>query len=174
MTFVNATSTNLIATSATSTNFFSTLLNAVTAYFTTLTTTGTTTLATAGGRVGIGTTTPNHTLDVQGNIGLASSGYINFGVVDSTSGYGFRDNAGAIEYKNSNGGWTSFASAGAGGGQLLAVYSTSTAGTNITVNFNGSSNSSPSFSGGVLTLPSNASHIVVETWGAGGGGGWGV
>lgn len=170
MTFVNATSTRLFATNATSTNFFSTLINAATALFTNLTTTGTTTLATTGGRVGVGTTTPNHTLDVQGNIGLASSGYINFGSVDSTSGYGFRDNAGAIEYKNSNGGWTSFASAGAGGGQLLAVYSTSTAGTNITVNFNGSANSSPSYSGGVLTLPSNASHIVVETWGAGGGG----
>ncbi len=171
MTFVNATSTRLFATNASSTNFFSTLINAVTALFTNLTTTGTTTLATTGGRVGVGTTTPNHTLDVQGNIGLASSGYINFGSVDSTSGYGFRDNAGAIEYKNSNGGWTSFASAGAGGGQLLAVYSTSTVGTNITVNFNGSANSSPSYSGGVLTLPSNASHIVVETWGAGGGGG---
>ncbi len=170
-TATNATTTNLIATNATSTNFFSTALQAITAAFTTLSTTGTTTLATTGGRVSIGTTTPNHTLDVQGNIGLASSGYINFGVVDSTSGYGFRDNAGAIEYKNSNGGWTSFASAGAGGGQLLAVFSTSTAGTNITVNFNGSSNSSPSYSGGVLTLPSNASHIVVETWGAGGGGG---
>ena len=170
MTFANATSTRLFATNASSTNFFSTLINAVTALFTNLTTTGTTTLATNGGRVGIGTTTPNHTLDVQGNIGLASSGYINFGAVDSTSGYGFRDNAGAIEYKNSNGGWTSFASAGAGGGQLLAVYSTSTVGTNITVNFNGSANSSPSYSGGVLTLPSNASHVVVETWGAGGGG----
>ena len=169
-TATNATTTNLIATNATSTNFFSTALQAITAAFTTLSTTGTTTLATAGGRVGVGMTTPNHTLDVNGNIGLASSGYINFGVVDSTSGYGFRDNAGAIEYKNSNGGWTSFASAGAGGGQLLAVFSTSTAGTNITVNFNGSSNSSPSYSGGVLTLPSNASHIVVETWGAGGGG----
>ena len=170
-TATNATTTNLIATNATSTNFFSALVNATTAAFTTLSTTGTTTLATAGGRVGIGTTTPNHTLDVQGNIGLSPSGYVNFGTVDSTSGYGLRDNSGTIEYKNSNGGWTSFASAGAGGGQLLAVYSTSTAGTNITVNFNGSSNSSPSYSGGVLTLPSNASHIVVETWGAGGGGG---
>jgi hypothetical protein len=59
---------------------------------------------------------------------------------------------------------------GSGGGQLLAVYATSTPGTNVSVNFNGASGSSPSFSAGVLTLPSNTSYIVVEAWGAGGGG----
>jgi hypothetical protein len=62
--------------------------------------------------------------------------------------------------------------ANGGGGQLLAVYATSSAGTS-TINFNGASSTAPSFSNGVLTLPSNASYIIVKLWGAGGGGGGG-
>jgi hypothetical protein len=58
------------------------------------------------GKIAIGTATPNHTLDVYGNIGVATSGYINFSSTDGTSGYGIRDNAGTIECKNSGGSWS--------------------------------------------------------------------
>lgn len=58
------------------------------------------------GLVGIGDATPDHKLDVAGNIGLDASSYINFGDTDGTSGYGFRDNSGVLEFKNSGGAWT--------------------------------------------------------------------
>ena len=57
------------------------------------------------GWIGIGDSTPDHLLDVAGNIGLSASSYINFGDADGTSGYGFRDNSGTIEVKNSGGAW---------------------------------------------------------------------
>jgi alpha-tubulin suppressor-like RCC1 family protein len=41
-----------------------------------------------------------------GNILQAASAYHNFGTTVGTSGYGVRDNAGTIEYKNSGGSWT--------------------------------------------------------------------
>jgi hypothetical protein len=63
----------------------------------------------ASGNVGIGTATPHHLLDVNGNIGLVASGYINFGSTDGTSGYGIRDNSGTIECKNSGGSWAACA-----------------------------------------------------------------
>jgi len=59
-------------------------------------------------KIGIGDSTPDHKLDVAGNIGLDASGYVNWGDTDGTSGYGFRDNAGAMEFKNSGGSWTPF------------------------------------------------------------------
>ncbi|MGQ0524425.1 MAG: tail fiber domain-containing protein [Betaproteobacteria bacterium] len=66
------------------------------------------------GNLGIGDSTPDHKLDVAGNIGLDASAYINFGDTDGTTGYGIRDNAGTIECKNSGGSWA--ACAGGGGG----------------------------------------------------------
>ncbi len=60
----------------------------------------------ADGNVGVGTTAPNHKLDVNGNIGVSAGGYYNVGSTDGTSGYGFRDNSGVMEYKNSGGAWT--------------------------------------------------------------------
>jgi hypothetical protein len=63
------------------------------------------------GKVGIGTLVPNHKLDVFGNIGISASGYLNFGTVDGTGGYGIRDNGGAIEFKNSGGAWGAIAAA---------------------------------------------------------------
>jgi hypothetical protein len=64
------------------------------------------TLDNTTGNVGIGTLTVNHKLDVNGNIGLAASSYINFGATDGTGGYGIFDNGGTLQYKNSGGSWT--------------------------------------------------------------------
>ncbi len=58
------------------------------------------------GKIGIGTSTPNFKLDVRGNIGIPASGYLNFNTTEGSGGYGFRDNAGILEYKNSGGTWT--------------------------------------------------------------------
>lgn len=41
--------------------------------------------------------------------------YINFNVLTGSSGYGFRDNAGSMEFKNSGGSWTAIGSGGASG-----------------------------------------------------------
>ncbi|MBI5456381.1 hypothetical protein HY969_01445, partial [Candidatus Kaiserbacteria bacterium] len=67
--------------------------------------------------------------------------------------------------------YTTISANGTSGGQLLGIYSTSTPGTNVTVNLNGTAGSAPSFSAGVLTLPSNASTVIVKLVGGGGGGG---
>ena len=63
--------------------------------------------------IGIGDSTPDHKLDVAGNIGLDAGGYINWDDTDGTSGYGFRDNSGTLQYKDSGGSW-----AGLGGTSL--------------------------------------------------------
>ncbi|NTV44279.1 MAG: hypothetical protein HGA67_01110, partial [Candidatus Yonathbacteria bacterium] len=91
------------------------------------------------GRVGVGDATPDHLLDIAGNIGLDSSSYIQFGDTDGTLGYGIRDNAGVIEYKNNGGIWTSLA--GIGGG--MAIGGTVTSATQGSVFFSGA--------GGVLS-----------------------
>lgn len=59
----------------------------------------------ASGNVWIGDTTPDHKFDVAGNIWLNSSSYINFWDVDGSTWYGFRDNAGILQFKNSAGSW---------------------------------------------------------------------
>ena len=76
------------------------------------------TLAPTGGNVGapvnVGTTdqTKNgglgvNSLAVFGNtLFSGSSRYLNWGTTAGSSGYGLRDNAGSIEYKNSGGNWT--------------------------------------------------------------------
>lgn len=56
--------------------------------------------------LGIGTTTPNSKLTVYGDAFLeGSSRYLNFGTTTGSGGYGFRDNAGVLEFKNSGGAW---------------------------------------------------------------------
>jgi hypothetical protein len=47
----------------------------------------------------------NHILAIYG-----SNGYLNFGTTLGTSGYGIRDNGGVMEFKDSGGSWTTFAS----------------------------------------------------------------
>ena len=63
-----------------------------------------------GGNVGIGTSSPRHKLDIDGNLGLTASQYINWGTTDGTTGYGLRDNSGTIQIKNSGGSWGDMAS----------------------------------------------------------------
>ncbi|ROL61223.1 hypothetical protein D9V86_06875, partial [Bacteroidetes/Chlorobi group bacterium ChocPot_Mid] len=65
-------------------------------------------------KLGIGDDTPDHVLDVAGNIGLDAGSYINFDDVDGFTGYGFRDNAGVIQFKNSGGSWQNFSSLSGG------------------------------------------------------------
>ena len=90
----------------------------------------------ANNRVGILDASPDHTLDVAGNIGLDASGYINFGDTDGTSGYGFRDNAGTLQYKSSGGSWADIGSGGGG----MAIGGAITSGTSGSVLFVDASN----------------------------------
>ena len=48
------------------------------------------------------------TFYLDDGLNVTGSGYINFGTTKGTSGYGFRDNAGTLEFKNSGGSWTEF------------------------------------------------------------------
>jgi hypothetical protein len=67
-----------------------------------------------------GTSTSSATIALQANtgqilanhLGLSTNGYLNFGSTLGTSGYGIRDNAGTIEYKNSGGSWSTLSSLG--------------------------------------------------------------
>jgi len=82
-----------------------------------------------GGGLAIGQTLlPVFTFEANGSslingalILYGVSRYLNFGTNSGTAGYGFRDNAGVMEYKNNTGAWTSIAASG--------VWTTS--GTNI-------------------------------------------
>ncbi len=56
-------------------------------------------------------------------LGVIANGYLNWGTLRGTSGYGVRDNAGTIEIKNSGGAWA----APSGGGNPLATYLVQTA-----------------------------------------------
>jgi len=76
---------------------------------------------TSSGSIGIGTSSPGATIDVvgTGRFGSASNNvllgnvstvnYVNFNTTFGTTGYGFRDNAGILEYKHSGGSWAAFA-----------------------------------------------------------------
>ncbi|MDD5031578.1 MAG: hypothetical protein PHR36_00855 [Patescibacteria group bacterium] len=68
----------------------------------------------SGGNIGIGTTSPNHLLDIAGNLGLGEGQYINWGYTDGSNGYGLRDSSGTLQFKNSGGTWTNIGSASGG------------------------------------------------------------
>jgi hypothetical protein len=56
-----------------------------------------------------------NSLAVFGNQILAgTSRYLNFGAIAGVDGYGFRDNNGAMEFKNNAGSWSTIAASGAG------------------------------------------------------------
>jgi hypothetical protein len=62
------------------------------------------------GRVAIGTTSPLAMFDVYGDAIIEGlNRYLNFGNTSGTGGYGFRDNSGMIQFKNSGGSWTNIA-----------------------------------------------------------------
>jgi hypothetical protein len=82
----------------------------------------------SGGRIGIGVALPASTLDVNGDTIISgSSRYLNFGTASGTSGYGFRDNAGTLEWKNNAGSWAAIPNPGWG----LTGNAGTTAGTNF-------------------------------------------
>ena len=61
-----------------------------------------------GANLGVGDASPDHKLDVDGNIGMTAGGYINMGDTDGSGGYGLRDDSGDIQFKDSGGDWTNF------------------------------------------------------------------
>ncbi|MFA6450507.1 MAG: hypothetical protein WCX65_13625 [bacterium] len=72
------------------------------------------------GLVGVGTSVPTERLDVNGYVGaggakIATSGYVNFGAATGTTGYGFHDNAGTMQYKDNSGSWINLSSLGGAG-----------------------------------------------------------
>jgi hypothetical protein len=67
---------------------------------------------TASNQVVIGNDSVTQTL-LKGNIGLLSSSYINWGGTDGTAGYGFFDNSGTLQFKNSGGSWADLGAGGA-------------------------------------------------------------
>ena len=54
-------------------------------------------------------------LSAKNNLRVQAGGYVSFGDTDTTSGYGFRDNSGTLQFKNSGGDWTDFGAGGSGG-----------------------------------------------------------
>lgn len=57
-------------------------------------------------------------------LNVYANGYMNFGTTAGSSGYGIRDNAGTIEFKNSGGSWTNIGSGsgGVGGSNTQIQY----------------------------------------------------
>ncbi|HBS87477.1 MAG: hypothetical protein A2W91_00575 [Bacteroidetes bacterium GWF2_38_335] len=51
----------------------------------------------------------NHIRIPNGSISIAANNYLNFNTTIGATGYGFRDNAGVLEYKHSGGSWEPFA-----------------------------------------------------------------
>ncbi len=55
--------------------------------------------------------------DSANSFAAEAGGYMNFGAAAGSVGYGFRDNAGTLEYKNDGGGWLAL---GGGGGDFMS------------------------------------------------------
>jgi len=70
---------------------------------------------TANGRLGVSTSSPLSAFDIYGDLILSGANrYLNFGDTSGTGGYGFRNNSGVMEVKNSGGSWSVFGSGGGG------------------------------------------------------------
>ncbi|MCL9972268.1 MAG: helix-turn-helix domain-containing protein, partial [Candidatus Pacebacteria bacterium] len=75
-------------------------------------------------RVGIATSSPLAQLTVYGGLLLSGANrYFNFGDAEGVLGYGIRDNAGFLEFKNSGGAWVPLGSGGSGGGSWATTTS---------------------------------------------------
>lgn len=94
--------------------------------------------ATGSNQFALGTSTYPFLRGDMSNYQLAiygANGYLNFNTTLGSGGYGFRDNAGTMEFKNSGGSWAAF---GAGGGGLFTedgnsnIYGGTGSGTSIT------------------------------------------
>lgn len=95
-----------------------------------------------------------------------SNHYINFNTTVGTNGYGFRDNAGTMEYKNSGGSWVSFAGSAAGVSSINGLTGgiTLAAGTGITLTPVGNTITiASSASGGTVTNVASADGSVTVT-----------
>lgn len=66
------------------------------------------------------------------NLRLTASAYQNWGTTTGTSGYGFRDSAGTLQFKNSGGSWQAFAGSGSTGAPADATYWVRTANVTLT------------------------------------------
>ncbi len=114
-----------------------------------------------GGRVGIGTATPQSELSVAGDLQLAGSdNYLNFSDGVGTSSYGFRDNGGTLQFKNSGGQWVNIGSAGSGG-DLGSMSDVSISGANdgeLLYNDSGTWRNS-----GLITLDADNSFVGIGT-----------
>jgi hypothetical protein len=89
---------------------------------------------------------------------FGSDKYLNFGSDSGTSGYGFRDNAGVMEFKNAGGSWTAFGGGGGGG----TVTSIATAGLISGGTITSSGTITTSINTGVLVGRSTAGVGVME------------
>ncbi len=100
-----------------------------------------------------------------------TSKYINFNTTVGSTGYGFRDNAGTMEYKNSGGSWVSFAGSAAGVSSLNGLTGglNIVAGANITVTPSGSSITIASTGGGGGTPGGSDTQLQYNNAGAFGG-----
>lgn len=81
--------------------------------------------------------------------------YLNFNTTSGSSGYGFRDNGGVMEYKDSGGSWVSFAGSASGVSSLNGL----TGGLNIVAG------------SGITVTPSGTSITITSTGGSGTPGG---
>jgi hypothetical protein len=159
----------------------------------------------SGGRIGIGVVSPAATLDINGDTIISgSSRYLNFGTTSGTSGYGFRDNSGTMQWKNSAGSWANIASGGVSDGDKTDITVSASGATwtidntavtyakiqnvaanSFLANLTGSSasltavatNRIPLFGSAITGTPSSSTYLRGDgTWEtpAGGGGGWGL
>ncbi len=91
--------------------------------------------------------------------------YLNFGTFSGVSGYGFRDNGGSMEFKNSGGSWIGIGSGGGGGSASTTLLSDD----NSWTGQNGYSKvPTTSTSSSVLTsslLADASSNFICSTWG---------
>jgi hypothetical protein len=91
------------------------------------------------GNFGIKTTNPAYPLDVNGGSRITgslllsgASRYLNFGTIVGSGGYGIRDNAGVMQFRNSSGAWSNIGSGtsgvtGSGTANRLPKFTSTTA-----------------------------------------------